>query len=100
MQFTTHGKVTGMKMFKDTVEGKAYDTTKLFIETDLDSSQGTALGYASSEYPFADSSEFMKLKHMTFPFMADITIELVTTGKMQKQRVVSIKPIKAITENK
>lgn len=98
MQFTTNGKVTGMKMFKDTIEGKAYDNTKLFIETDLDSSQGTAIGYASSEYPFADSSEFHKLKHMTFPFMAEITIELVTTGKVQKQRVVAIKPTKTVLE--
>lgn len=93
MEFTTRAEVSGMKKFKDTVEGKEYDTTKLFIKTDLDSSQGNAMGFATVEYQFNDSGEFDKLKHLPFPFEADITIELVTTGKVQKQRVKSIKPL-------
>ncbi|MFA7238884.1 MAG: hypothetical protein WC091_02135 [Sulfuricellaceae bacterium] len=93
MQFTTTAKVTGMKKFKDAVEGKSYDSTKLFIETNLDDSSGNAKGFASSEYPFSDSSEFDKLSHLPFPITAEITIELVTTGKVQKQRVIAIKPL-------
>jgi len=94
MKFTTKAKITGMKFFKDTVDGKAYDSTKLFIETDLDDSQGAAKGYASTEYPFDKSDEFHRLAHLSFPFMAEVTIELVTNGKVQKQRVVAIKPEK------
>lgn len=103
MQFNTTVKVTGMKRFKDTVDGKPYDTTKLFIETDLDDSTGNAKGFASSEYPFSDSSEYEKLKHLSFPISAEVTIELVTNGKVQKQRVVAIKPLsysKPATESK
>ncbi len=72
MQFTTTVEVAGMKMFNDTVEGKAYNNTKLFLKTDLDASNGTALGFATQEYAFGDSSEFQKLKHLPFPFMAEV----------------------------
>lgn len=96
MKFTTRAKVLGMKMFKDQVEGKPYDTTKVYIETDLDSSTGMAVGYASQEMPFGTSDEYHKYKHMTFPFMADVSIELVTTGKLQKQRVEALVPVQAV----
>lgn len=94
MQFQTQGKVTGMKMFNDTMEGKTYDFTKLFIESNLDESKGVAKGFATVEYEFGTSEEFHKMKHLPFPFVADLTIELVTTGKAQKQRVIAMKPVK------
>lgn len=95
MQFQTQAKVAGMKMFNDEVEGKRYDTTKLFIESNLDESKGVAKGFATVEYEFGTSAEFKKLQHLSFPFIAELTIELVTTGKAQKQRVVAMKPVKA-----
>lgn len=94
MQFNTQCKITGMKMFNDTMEGKTYDFTKLFIESNLDESKGVAKGFATVEYEFGTSEEFHKMKHLPFPFMADLTIELVTTGKAQKQRVIAMKPVK------
>lgn len=96
MKFETRGKVLGMKMFNDTMEGKVYDFTKLFIESELDESKGVAKGLTAVEYEFDTSAEFHKMKHLTFPFMADLTIELVTTGKAQKQRVVAMKPVQAV----
>lgn len=95
MQFQTQGKVTGIKMFNDEMEGKKYDFTKLFIESNLDESKGVAKGFATVEYEFGTSEEFQKMKHLSFPFIAELTIELVTTGKAQKQRVIAMKPVKA-----
>lgn len=94
MQFNTQGKVCGMKMFNDTMEGKTYDFTKLFIESNLDESKGVAKGFATVEYEFGTSEEFHKMKHLTFPFVADMVIELVTTGKAQKQRIIKMTPVK------
>lgn len=100
MQFQTQGKVTGMKMFNDTMEGKEYNFTKLFIESNLDESKGVAKGFTSVEYEFGKSDEFEKMKHLTFPFLADLTIELVTTGKAQKQRVIAMKPVQVLPATK
>jgi hypothetical protein len=93
MQFTTRAKVLGMKMFNDTLEGKTYDFTKLFVESELDESRGVAKGFTAVEYDFSTSAEFQKMKHLSFPFVADLTIELVTTGKTSKQRVLAMKPV-------
>lgn len=93
MQFQTQGKVTGATQFNDTVEGVTYDFTKLHIETSLDDSKGNAKGSATVAYEFGKSDEFKKMEHLSFPFMADLTMELVTTGKVQKQRVVAMKPL-------
>jgi hypothetical protein len=96
MQFTTRAKVLGMKMFNDSLEGKTYDFTKLFVESELDESRGVAKGFTAVEYDFGSSQEFHKMKHLSFPFSADLTIELVTTGKTSKQRILSMKPVQPV----
>ena len=98
MKFTSQVKVLGMRKFNDQIEGKVYNFTKMFIETDLDDSSGNALGFAASEYPIGDDSEFDKYKHLPFPFMAEATIEIVTNGKIQKQRMSNVKPLKVAGE--
>lgn len=95
MKFTTQAVVRGMKKFNDEVEGQRYDFTKLFIESDLDESKGTAKGQTCVEYEFGTSEEFDKMKNYPFPFPATLEIELVTNGKTSKQRVLSVKPMKA-----
>lgn len=96
MKFQTQAEVIGMKMFNDTMEGKTYNFTKLFIKSDLDESKGVAKGMTAVEYEFGTSDEFHKMKHLPFPFMADLTMEIVTTGKATKQRVISMKPVKVV----
>ena len=98
MKFTSQVKVLGMRKFNDEIEGKSYNFTKVFVETDLDDSSGNAIGFASSEYPIGDASEFEKYKHLPYPFMADATIEIVTNGKIQKQRMTNLRPLKVAGE--
>jgi hypothetical protein len=94
MRFTTQIKVLGMKASKGTMEnGTAFDSTKVYVETELDESRGNAKGFAGVECNFGLAEEFNKYKHLTFPFIADATVEIVTTGKAQKTQLVDLRPI-------
>ena len=93
MKFTTKAIVTGAKMFKDSIDGQAFDQTTLYVQMGLDETKGTAKGFATQSLGWGTSDEYHKIKHLPFPFEAEIDMELVTTGKIQKQRVVGVKPI-------
>jgi ABC-type uncharacterized transport system ATPase component len=95
MQFQTKAKVLGAKCFNDTIDGQKFDSTTIFVEMALDESRGTAKGFASQNMGWGSSEEFQKIKHLPFPFEAELTVELVTSGKTQKQRIVALKPIGA-----
>lgn len=86
-------KVTGMKASKGDMEGVHYDSTKVYVETGFDESKGTAKGFATAEYSFGTSLEYDKFKHLPFPFMAECEIEFVTSGRVQKTVMRSIKPV-------
>ncbi|MCE5180460.1 MAG: hypothetical protein LLG15_01535 [Betaproteobacteria bacterium] len=95
MKFSTQAMVRGMTHFKDTVEGVAYDFTKMFVESELDTSKGAAMGSCTTPYEFGTSAEYLRMEKagVSFPFMAALEMELVTTGKTTKQRILSCKPI-------
>ena len=93
MQFKQKVVVSGMKRSKGDFEGQAFDSTKFYIETDLDDRSGNALGKATSEYAFGKSDEFEKYKHLQFPFEAEATLELMTTGKVTKVALLDLAPV-------
>ena len=94
MQFQSKIKVLGMKANKGSMDnGSTYDSTKVYVETALDESRGNAKGFASAEYTFGLASEYERFKALTFPFEAMATLELVTTGKMQKTQMIALVPI-------
>lgn len=91
--------VTGMKGSKGRLEnGQEYDSTKVFLQTRLDDSKGTAKGYASVEYAFGTAAEYEKYKHLTFPFNADVETETVTSGRAMKTIIVSLVPLSIAKE--
>lgn len=96
MKFTSRIKVTGMKFSKGTMDnGQAFDSTKVFVETELDTSKDTAMGTAVAEYGLGKAEEYQKYKHLagSLPFMADAEMEIVTNGKTQKTIVLSLRPV-------
>lgn len=93
MKFQTKAIVTGAKMFKDTIDGQSFDQTTLYVQMNLDESKGTSKGFATQPLGWGTSDEYHKIKHLPFPFEAELEMELVTTGKQQKQRVVGLKPV-------
>jgi len=88
----TQVEVVGAKCFQGNVEGVAYDSTTLYVKMELDDSRDTARGFATVDYKFGTSEEFDKLRDQHFPFLADVEIELTTTGKADKKRLVSMVP--------
>lgn len=93
MKFTNDVFVTGIKQFKGEVDGKSYDSFKVFVQIQLDESKGTAKGYATEEFNAGTSAEFDKWKHLPFPVKAQADFEMVTTGKLSKMLIVSVRPI-------
>lgn len=87
-------KVLGMKGSKGQMDnGKAFDSTKVYIETRLDESQGNQKGFAGAEYNFGLAYEFDKYKHLPFPMMAEVEFEQITNGKTVKTVIASLKPL-------
>ena len=98
MKFTSTIKVTGMKFSKGVMEnGQAFDSTKVFVETELDASKDTAFGTATAEYGLGKADEYQKYKHLagSGPFMAVAEMEIVTNGKTQKTVIHSLRPVDA-----
>lgn len=93
MRFKSDVKVLGMKSSKGQMEnGTSFDSTKVYTETALDDSKGTAKGYAVAEFTLGTSVEFDKYKHLPFPFEASAELEIVTNGKTQKTVMHSLTP--------
>lgn len=96
MKFTSTVKVTGMKYSKGKMDnGTEFDSTKVYVETELDASKDTAMGTACAEYGLGKAEEYQKYRHLanSFPFMAIAEMEIVTNGKTQKTIIHSLKPI-------
>ncbi len=94
MKFNAKVHVVGMKASKGTLEsGQAYDSTKVYVLTDLDSSKGTAKGSAVAEYNLGLAVEFDKFKEVPFPFVADCELEIVSNGKTQKTVMHTCLPV-------
>jgi len=92
MKFQSEVNVLGMKGSKGEFEGTKYDSTKVYVETSLDDSKGTAKGVSTIEYSFGTADEYDKFKHLTFPFVAVADMEIMTTGKAQKTVMTGLKP--------
>lgn len=93
----TEVMVTGIKRSKGNFEGTSYDSTKFYIQTDLDDSKGNSKGMASTEYSMGLSDEYDKYSHLPFPFQAMVEMEVVTSGKVTKIALLSVKP-KSMTQ--
>jgi hypothetical protein len=99
MKFTSQIKVTGMKFSKGKMDnGTEFDSTKVYVETELDSSKETAMGTACAEYGLGKADEYQKYKHLagSLPFMALAEMEIVTNGKTQKTIIHSLKPVDGV----
>lgn len=94
MKFNTRITIAGIKGSKGRLEGgQEYDSTKIYVQTDLDDSKGMGKGFATVEYSYGTSEEFHKLKHLPFPLQADAELEIVTNGRVQKTVITSLQPV-------
>ena len=101
MKFSSRVVVQGIKSSKGTLDnGQAFDSTKIYVQTALDDSKGMGKGFATAEYNFGTSDEYLKFKHLPFPIEADVDLEIVTNGKTQKTQVVAMRPIEVVKASK
>ena len=92
MQFQTQMKIVGAKCSKGVLDnGQAYDSTTLFIEVPLDDSKGNACGYCTSEFRWGTSENYKLVEAQKMPLTVNATLEIVTSGKMQKTQLIGIK---------
>jgi len=80
MQVNTQVVIAGARKFKDTVEGKQYDFTKVYVEEPFDTSKGDAIGGATVEFRVGDSNVFAIIAANPLPCIADVTINTVARG--------------------
>ncbi|WP_180190566.1 hypothetical protein [Acinetobacter sp. YH01009] len=85
MQFKNKVKILGAKAvdFK-TDDGRHYNHVALYCEVPLDTSQGTAVGNACEIFNWQDNSNIVLLRQHKFPIEAEISFEMVTSGKSSK----------------
>lgn len=91
--------VSGVKMFNDTVDGKRYDNTKVFVSIDLDDSKGTAFGVATEAFEFGTSQNFPAIRDMLAvaggPVLCEIELKSTTNGKGGLKTIIqSLIPVK------
>ena len=82
----------GVKRFSGQIEGKNFDYCRVIVATPLDSTQGNALGSATTEYDFGASTNFEQFKAHQFPIDANLSVEVVTNGKTQKLKITAFQP--------
>lgn len=80
MRFKNVSQVLGCKGFKGTVEGQNFDSTTLYVVMEVSEKNGTEAGYNVLPVKFGKEEEFQKIKHLPFPIMAELEIELTTKG--------------------
>lgn len=75
MRFKSEVKVLGMKSSKGQMDnGTAFDSTKVYTETSLDDSKGTAKGFAVAEFTLGTSAEFDKVQASALPVRGDCRV--------------------------
>ena len=99
MQSSKQGKVTGMKAFKGNINGKELDGCTIFVEAKLKGE--SSRGYASQPYRWGKAENAEKIKHLEFPFVAEMVVEDVTDGRgASSQEIIDVRPVVASADNK
>lgn len=81
-------KVTGLKWFKGTVDGKDYDSGTCFVEERLNDLRGTAKGYASQAYKLQNSVQAQALAKRDLPLVCNVEFARMTNGKGDSETVI------------
>lgn len=95
MKFTIpKAVVTGVKGSKGRMEnGTEFDSTKVYIQTDLDDSKDMGKGFVTMEYTWGKSDNYQTVKNNVFPLDCEVEVEVVSNGKSQKTIINSLRPL-------
>lgn len=93
MQFKNKVKILGAKSvdFKpDDNSGRHFNHVALYCEVPLKNTDGTGIGNACEVFNWQNNENFIFLKQHKFPLEAEITFEMVTTGKKTSFVVMAV----------
>lgn len=83
--------VCGAKRSKGVMDGKPYDSTKVYLQTDMDTSNENLIGFVTEEYKWGLSDNFDKIKDIQTPFEAEAEFQLVNTGRQSRLVLADLK---------
>lgn len=92
--------ITGAKASSGEFEGRVYDSTKIYVQTRMNTDNGDMVGYATTEYNWGASTNFAKIRDLKYPFKAVVDIEIMTSGKNSKMVIVDVQPLPPIQQSK
>lgn len=99
MEMKAQMTIRGAKMFKGQMDdGKQIDSGKLFVEVALKESDN-AFGMCTEPMKCKSSAVVESIKTQTFPFIADMVIEMVSGSKGMEQTVISVMPVRSIKQS-
>ncbi|MEJ2899036.1 hypothetical protein [Acinetobacter sp. NS-4] len=85
--------VTAFKSSKGEMNGKPYDSTKVYIETGMQAGERSK-GIVSTEYTWGLSLNYDLIEKLELPFKAKATFKLVNNGRDSKTILVDLVPEK------
>lgn len=92
MESKANGNVTGVNFFVGDIDGKQFDSGKVYVTTDLKGVN--AKGTCTQEYKCANSQVVKAVMNMGFPFNAELSMEAESNGKgVMTMVVTNIKPV-------
>lgn len=97
MLMQAQATIRGAKMFKGNLDGKDIDSAKLFVEVVLKESDNS-FGMCTEPVKCKSSEIVQGIKHLTFPFIAEMDVEIVSGSKGMEQTIIAVRPIKAIKD--
>ena len=97
MQMKAKATIRGAKMFKGSLDDKQIDSGKLFVEVILKESDN-AFGMCTEPMKCKNSAVIESIKHLKFPFIAELDIEMVSGSKGMEQTVLAVAPVQAIRD--
>ena len=85
--------VRGARPSKGDYNGRAYDSTKVFAQSELQEGENFA-GFVSTEYSWGTSFNFERIKGIEYPFKAKAVMQIVSNGKDSKTIMLDLIPEK------
>ena len=87
--------VRGARPSKGDYNGRAYDSTKVFAQSELQEGENFA-GFVSTEYSWGTSFNFERIKGIEYPFKAKAVMQIVSNGKDSKTIMLDLVPEKTV----
>ena len=94
MQFESNVTVTAFKASKGEMNGKLYDSTKVYIETTMSAGERSK-GSISAEYTWGFASNYDLIEQLDPPFKAKAVFQQVSNGRDTKTILINLIPEKS-----